>query len=253
VSFEAAYYKLASLLRPVTAETLRNTEGTSKDVDLLPFTGARVEEPFLVRLGNVLFGFSPAQRFTRGLWCGAIACVVIFSEWYLIVTAAQGDQGRVLPRRSFVELLVPWAYGALGSCVYLLKSAHIYIHERTFDLRRKPEYFNRILLGTIAGGAIMLFVSEITTDDGSVVRLSSAALGFLAGYSTEFLFNTIERIIAAILPKVGIGSVAKERPAAASVPTEFSELAKLYADAKTDEEREFYKKLLEEMVKNWKP
>jgi hypothetical protein len=101
-----------------------------------------------------------------------------------------------------VQLLIPWAYGGLGSCVYLLRSAHSFIHQRTFDLRRKPEYFNRILLGTIAGGAIILFVNQIMGEEGTVVQLSSAALGFLAGYSTDFLFNTIERIISALFPKV---------------------------------------------------
>jgi len=58
--------------------------------------------------------------------------------------------------------------------------------------------------GTISGGAILLFVNQITTEEGSVIQLSSAALGFLAGYSTDFLFNTIEQVIGAILAKVGI-------------------------------------------------
>jgi hypothetical protein len=99
--------------------------------------------------------------------------------------------------------------GGLGACVYLLRSAHIFIYQRCFNVRRKPEYFNRILLGAVAGGAILLFVDQVTNDEGQVVKLSSAALGFLAGYNTDFLFSTIERVMAALLPKVGIDSVQK--------------------------------------------
>jgi hypothetical protein len=236
-------------MRPITAETLRNTEGTSKDDELITAAEPRLRDGILA-LRNVLFGFSPAQRFTRGLWIVAIAFAlfVIGSEWYLVLSAHEGDQMEVIFWRSIVELLVPWAYGGLGSCVYLLKSAHVFIHQRTFDLRRKPEYFNRILLGTIAGGAIILFVNQIISDDGSVVRLSSAALGFLAGYSTEFLFNTIERVISAILPKVGIDTVARQRPPP-SKPIEFSELAALYDSAKSKEDREFFRALIEQATK----
>jgi hypothetical protein len=97
--------------------------------------------------------------------------------------------------------MILYAYGGLGACAYLLRSAHIFIYKRTFDFRREPEYYNRILLGAIAGGTITLFVNQATGDEGTTVQLSSAALGFIAGYSTDFLFSKIENIITVILPK----------------------------------------------------
>ena len=45
----------------------------------------------------------------------------------------------------------------VGACAYMLRSAHYFIYQRSFDTRRTPEYFNRILLGAISGGAIILF------------------------------------------------------------------------------------------------
>lgn len=254
LNFELAYYRLTGLMSPVTAETLRNTEGTSRfalwDPSRHPTWKTRAHKIFLI-----LFGFSPAQRFTRGLWLVAIffAAFVVLSEWYLLLSAQVADQQKVLFWRSLVELLVPWAYGGLGSCVYLLKSAHVYIHQRTFDLRRKPEYFNRILLGTVSGGAIILFVNQITTDGGDTVRLSSAALGFLAGYSTEFLFSTIERVIAAILPKVGISTVATQRPALPPRQLDLAEIAALYGKAKTKEDRDFFRSMIEQVTKSQTP
>jgi hypothetical protein len=124
-----------------------------------------------------------------------------------------GDVDTANSLMQLMQILIPFTYGGLGSCVYLLKSAHTYIIDRTFDVRRRPEYFNRIILGTIGGGAMMLFASQIASEDGTLIQLSSAALGFLAGYSTDFLFNAIERVIGAILPKVGISTVRQAAPA----------------------------------------
>ena len=135
-----------------------------------------------------------------------------------------GDTGSYLWPRTFIEITTPWVYGGLGACVFLLRSAHVFIYERCFDVRRKPEYLNRILLGAASGGAIMLFVSQITDDQGSVIKLSSAALGFLSGYNTDFLFSTIERVMAALLPKVGVDSVQKAAPGGVK-PADLNDLA----------------------------
>ena len=121
------------------------------------------------------------------------------------------------------QSLVPWAYGALGACAFLLRSAHYFIHQRSFDTRRTPEYFNRILLGAISGGGIILFTEYLTSaDDGSVAHLGAAALGFVAGYSGDLLFNMVERVVTAIFPKVSTETVptddAKKKAAAANPP-----------------------------------
>jgi hypothetical protein len=190
VMFEQAYYRLAAALSPVTAETLASTQGTMPDAD-----GATWRER--------IFGNSPALRFTRtfsGITIG-IATFILIAECLLYVWGLDGDASLRRWERNLFGSLLPWAYGALGSCAYLLRSAHYFIYQRSFDLRRKPEYYNRILLGAISGGAIILFVNYLVDDGGTVLHLSSAALGFVAGYSTDFLFNTIERVVAAIFPK----------------------------------------------------
>jgi hypothetical protein len=190
VLFEQAYYHLAVAMNPVTAETLAATQAT------MPGTGGE-------SLRDRIFGYSPALRFTR--WFSLVAiCVgafVIVAECLIYVWGLEGDANVYVWQKNILESLLPWAYGALGSCAYLLRSAHVYIYQRSFDLRRKPEYFNRVLLGAISGGAIILFVNYLVDDGGNVLHLSSAALGFVAGYSTDFLFNTIERVVAAVFPK----------------------------------------------------
>jgi hypothetical protein len=161
-AFEQAYYRLAVFMSPVTAETLAATSGT----------GPVSEGPQGLR--NRLLGYSPALRFTRGFALAAIlvAVFVVTSECSLSVLGQEGDTGLFSWLRNILESLLPWAYGALGSCAYLLRSAHFFIYQRSFDLRRKPEYFNRVLLGAISGGAIILFVNYLVDDGGTVLHLS---------------------------------------------------------------------------------
>ena len=190
IAFEQAYYRLAAALSPVTAETLAWTQGTKPEE-----SGANWWERIL--------GNSPALRFTRMFSAVTIgiAVFILAAECFVYVWGLEGDANIRRWEKNLLSSLLPWAYGALGSCAYLLRSAHNHIYERSFDLRRKPEYYNRILLGGISGGAIILFVNYLVDDGGTVLHLSSAALGFVAGYSTDFLFNTIERVVAAIFPK----------------------------------------------------
>lgn len=222
VAFAKAYYNLSIATSPVTAETLRNTAATSADDGKSPAASA---QGFLRWARDVLTGFSPAQRFTRGLLATTIifvVCIVAMetlSNWLGMRTDAE----KVKVWRDLFQSLVPWAYGGLGACASLLRSAHTYIYQRSFDLRRKPEYTNRILLGAISGGAIILFTEYLIAQEDSYTHFGSAAFGFIAGYSTDFLFNTIERIVTAIFPKVQMEMVAnndaKPKPAKPAVPT----------------------------------
>lgn len=215
--FEQAYYRLAVMMSPVTAETLRDTRDTARPPGRYASTYYRVRDAF--------WGYSPAQRFAREIWFLTFVLVVaiIALEWAVNYLGLKKDAVSVASWRFLWQSLVPWAYGALGACAFLLRSAHYFIHQRSFDTRRTPEYFNRILLGAISGGGIILFTEYMTSaDDGSVAHLGAAALGFVAGYSGDLLFNLVERVVTAIFPKVTTETVptddAKKKAAAANPP-----------------------------------
>ncbi|GEM_PF-3159824 len=91
---------------------------------------------------------------------------------------------------------LPYLYGGLGSCFYLMLITGKRLRNRTFNPRRFPEHFSRLILGSLSGGIIILFIKEA---DG--VGVSEAALGFLGGYSIDFFIQTLDRVIAALLPK----------------------------------------------------
>jgi len=235
IAFELAFHKLSILVNPVTAATLRNTEDVGS-----------------WRIRNL----PPAQAFSRWLWfvASGFAVFVVAGEWGMqhFGPVLEGDAGWENTGMQLMQILIPYGYGGLGACVYLLRSAHQYIYQRSFDLRRKPEYFNRILLGTIGGGAIILLVEHVTTDDGGVINLSSAALGFLAGYSTDFLFSAIERVISALLPKVNLESVRRRPPSRPALAVDttgagLKELLDRFDRAKTDEEKKLYQSLIEKL------
>jgi hypothetical protein len=196
VEFELAYYKLSTLMSPITAQSVNDTEPDTRCLNKTAlFSWAYWRQK--------IFGSSPATRFTKGIWFVAIcfAVFVVCADCFLSEKLRDGNITGDNSFPKFVQILILYAYGGLGACAYLLRSAHTFIYKRTFDVRRQPEYYNRILLGAIAGGTITLFVNQTAGDEGATVQLSSAALSFIAGYSTDFLFSKIENIINVLLPK----------------------------------------------------
>lgn len=225
--FEEAYRDLAHLMAPITATTLRDTE---EGEDGRP---------------------SPARRWSWLLWRYGIAAAVLIlvsenlsgllAEFFPadVETLATSFLWTVVSR--ILESLEPFAYGALGAVAFLLRTAHGYIHDRSFDMGRKAEYSNRLFLGLIAGGAIKLFITQVAGDNGETMELSGAAMAFIAGYNSDFLFNTIERLVAAILPKVGLDSIARGEPSRARMAT----LERLLASLGQEEDPETKKKIAE--------
>lgn len=203
-AFESAYKELTTILAPVTYRTLAATSDEHGRSTLLA--------P-IYYLFHKKQRVSEARIWSKKLWLwtiGLLLTVMIAENFddYLDVFAPADSQSindadvGPFQRLSFwLSVILPFLYGALGACAYLLRSCHRFIHKRTFDPDRIPEYFNRGLLGFLAGGTILLF----TTDDGTLVgadtSLTGAALAFLAGYSTDFLYTTLERVAAAVMPK----------------------------------------------------
>ena len=94
--------------------------------------------------------------------------------------------------------MAPW--GRTRSCC---AKQHTKLHTRQFDPRRIPENRARFLLGSLSGGVIVFFVSsDLLQSPSSIFNVGGAALGFIAGFSTDFLFDTIDRVINALLPRV---------------------------------------------------
>jgi len=175
----------------------------------LPVTANSLRETFKI---NESYWRSRAGRHLMSLWC--ITFVIglliflysmleyrvsyfdlqpseVFSEGHLIWVRLQ----------HYSSFLVPFIYGALGACAFLLRNIGEKLKSREFDGSHIPQHWNRLFLGALSGGLIVMFIHQLPgSSDTTVIKISEGALGFLAGYSIEFLFNILDRILAAILP-----------------------------------------------------
>jgi hypothetical protein len=84
--------------------------------------------------------------------------------------------------------LVPLLFGSIGACTYVLRLISDQIRETSFSATSPVRHSVRVLLGTLAGFAVG--VGGIATSAG----LTLAAVAFVAGYSIEPVFATMDGI-----------------------------------------------------------
>jgi hypothetical protein len=90
--------------------------------------------------------------------------------------------------------ILPFLYGLLGTCVYILRSLSTEIRNSSYST--DVAYRLRMPLGALAGVAIAWVVVP-ESDPGLVRSIPPLGLAFLAGYSVEVLFAAMDRFIAA--------------------------------------------------------
>lgn len=246
--FERAYRDLAQAVAPVTAETLRDT----LDVHGRWPLGLVA---FFAKGPLSAVKMSRAKRWSRILWfyTGLFLISILAIEIFDGVIDGFYPRGEETENRlphiilAGLLIVIPFLYGGLGACAFLLRSCHEHIRNRRFDRYRIPEYYSRILLGIVSGGAILLFVEQIHAD-GEQINVSSAALGFLAGYNTDFLFKTVERVVEAILPKVGLETMRRDAARGTVPQTVLNNLLERLKKAQDDEEKAFLTNIINQLT-----
>lgn len=205
------YYQLLKLeLDPVTPTSLRATEcGENRDA-MNTDAGKRVKAMWYWAFASlaVILSINLYQysfEFNSPSWAQANSQV--FTTLSLLYWVALA--------------LLPFAYGALGASVRLLRVMESRLRDRSFDPRRIPEHRTRWVLGTLSGGVIVMFVSTGGTGDTSV-KLTEAALGFLAGYSIDLLFSLLDNLVSILSPSDKTTSQAKQK-ARIQVPMKISD------------------------------
>lgn len=202
VPLDEALRTLSAISAPVSIETLRAT--------YTPTNGkSRVQNFFYLLIAVTVLSMltvvttEVVLSYAVSFWPTSDSEDAYSSCWYYFLL--------------FLEQLEPFTYGALGASAFLLRSAKKYMTKRDFDIHRKNEYLARFALGIVSGGAAALLVETINVGGGDTVELSKAVIGFLGGYSTEFLFKLVERLLEAILPKVDATSPRARRPGIAEM------------------------------------
>jgi hypothetical protein len=104
--------------------------------------------------------------------------------------------------------LLPLLYGWVGSMAFVLRSLILTVNNKSFRVQLNIEYRLRVYLGLLAGLVIGWFLSpKSSTGQFSVADLTPAAISFLAGYSVEILFSTMDRIVAGFVTAFGGSTV----------------------------------------------
>jgi hypothetical protein len=216
LKFDDAYRDLSATMKPVRADTLRATDPDCGRIYLSLGLGTLRSEAEIWSFKMWMFtGFAllfiATTEFLQELATG----------WYPLNSGFEMDW--VYDMHLFLvgfNILLPFFYGLLGACLYLLPKCHDFVSNRSFDRLRIAEYKSRMLLGFASGGIVMYFVSQIAVGDANeaadgdeIIKLSAPVLAIIAGYNTDFIFQAIERLVAAILPKVGIASAKRAQPA----------------------------------------
>jgi hypothetical protein len=110
--------------------------------------------------------------------------------------------------------LLPLLYGWLGAMAFVLRSLIAAVKYRTFRPQLNVEYRLRVYLGLLAGLVIGWFMrSKSNSGQLGVADLTPAAVSFLAGYSVEILFSTMDRIVSGFVAAFGGSTVeTPQRP-----------------------------------------
>ncbi len=163
--------ELSALCAPSTPCTLENTIPTHK---IFVFFGQKT------------------IRFLRDLGSISITCLAgyIFCGWWSS-TLPNG----VVP----FQMLLLFSAG-LGACFYSLNTAKKYVVNRTFDNKFIAHYYNRILIGIIAGFILANIIDssflQLQKETGVIARITPSLISLLGGFSSDVVVRILNRLLA---------------------------------------------------------
>jgi hypothetical protein len=138
-----------------------------------------------------------------------------------------------------IQYFAPFAWGALGSCVYILKRISDEAAANRFDPDRFQGWQTRALLGAVLGGTITYVIDPTAFTSA---QLNDTAIAFLAGLGTKIVYGGFERMIALLAEKLNLDAVAKAKLKPSAI-AEF--LAKEVSNTDPTTQPEKYKVLVE--------
>jgi len=185
---EKLYAAVSGLIKPVCIATLRTTSNKEKDFVkrssgwLALFLGA---------------GSRGSNFFRQTLWLTAVLILVLAVNFLL---KERGVHSQLL------DISNAFTLGAIGAIVFLYKNLTTFYVERTLNPDKLATDWLRIFMGALSGGLMALLFKGAGQGGTESLGLGDSAIGFLAGYSVEYFYRTLDRIIDAIVPGKGANS-----------------------------------------------
>jgi hypothetical protein len=126
-------------------------------------------------------------------------------------------------------MVINWVCAAaLGAVFYVLFTALQYVNNRTFDPRYNTVYLIRFVLGVLSGliMAALIGQSNFARTNEQIMSLGPAVLALLGGFSTEAVYQILQRMVDVLLAAVkGDGSNAAQAKASQAGQKELLTLA----------------------------
>jgi hypothetical protein len=223
---EQYYTKIAQLISPVSLLTLRATNENYK-----------IARPwwktFFLGSGSV------GRNFFRQLfWVAIVLISIMFLRQYM--TIAEENK-----HSEFLKFIDPFLYGALGALIYLYKSLTERYINRTLHPKELYTQWLRLFMGALVGGLLVNLLDIIPNNQIVNNAVSAIVVGFLAGYSVEFFYNTLDKAINAITPYTTV-----IQPTANMTPqqVQIDNLTKRLMEMHNEADKETIRRLLEKLV-----
>jgi hypothetical protein len=144
--------------------------------------------------GRTIRSSAEYGRYLRGI---RFAGMALFAGAVLIEISAR--EQTLIPQATAalaVDYAVPFAWGAIGAIIFLMKTISDRASEFSFDERRLRGLPERVLLGALMGTVLVkLFGVE---DQG----FSNAALGFVAGLGTKAIYAAFESLVNGVAQRI---------------------------------------------------
>jgi hypothetical protein len=235
---EKYYSMLSEWVYPVTILTLRTTS------DNYPIYRSWWQSIFLgaVSEGRIFF--------RKLIWLGLLLLVLIFLRQYTLTAEATiGNtlltsidpiwQNLLIDLLKFID---PFLYGALGALVFIYKDLNRRYIDRTLHPKKLTTNWLRLFMGCLAGGLIVNLLTPFFANMMQSSHIPSVVVGFLAGYSVDFFYKTLDLSIRAIIPSKTQAQISSNQR---QVQIEF--LTKSLKEMTNEEDKALIRRLLEKV------
>lgn len=133
-------------------------------------------------------------------------------------------------QRYVLDYLSAFFWGALGSCVYLLKTVSDHASERSFDHRQLQGWGPRILLGAILG-AVVQYLYNPASFTTEAFKLDASAVAFFTGVGVKVVYGAIEKTIDTLASKMNLAAIRRGQTPDRAVAVRIDQLAGKTHDA----------------------
>jgi hypothetical protein len=121
----------------------------------------------------------------------------------------QFQQEIVFFQRHVLQHLIPFIWGGLGACMYLLMRLYNIATHRAFDRARLHGWALRVLLASVLA-AVTLYLIDPTALSSNGIPLENKSIAFLVGLGVKVVYGVFEKLVHTLVEKFNLDSVRRQ-------------------------------------------